>query len=286
MPELPEVEVLARHLAPLVRGRRVQDILILKRRVVRAGSPARFRSTLRGTRIRAVKRRGKYLLFHVCRRRKADRAVLVAHLGMTGRIYVAPTRHPVPVHAAAVLKLTGGNLIFEDPRGFGRLALGLESIPPLGPEPLDCEFTPRQLAEELRRSRQAVKVKLLDQAVVAGIGNIYASEALFRARIHPSTRSNSLRSKRIQILWNAIRQTLIEAIRFGSTVPLAFHGTDKADRMFYFGSPPEQQGRFEERLKVYGREGEPCRCCKSRIRRISQGGRSTFFCPRCQHRGR
>jgi formamidopyrimidine-DNA glycosylase len=151
----------------------------------------------------------------------------------------------------------------------------------LGPEPLGDDFRPAGFAESLKRSQQAIKVKLLDQSVVAGIGNIYASEALFRARISPRLPARKLSRSQVVRLWRAIREVLAEAIACGSTVPLNF-GRRKSDGFFYFGRAPGVPDFYEERLRVYDRAGRPCPNCGSSINRIKQAARSTFYCPRCQ----
>ncbi len=133
----------------------------------------------------------------------------------------------------------------------------------------------------MKRSRQAVKIKLLDQTLVAGIGNIYASEALFRARVSPQLASNQLTFAQTERLWGAIRDVLTEAIECGSTVPLNFRG-GKTDGLFYFGRAPETPDFYEERLRVYDRVGKPCPRCRRAIKRIVQAARSTFYCPHCQ----
>ena len=142
-------------------------------------------------------------------------------------------------------------------------------------------FTPDQFGRELKRSRQAIKVKLLDQSLVAGVGNIYASEALFRARISPKKAANRLRPDEVKRLHGTIREVLSEAIKFGSTVPVNFSGA-KSDGLFYFGRAPGVADYYEERLRVYDRAGKPCLACGAPIRRIVQAARSTFFCPACQ----
>jgi formamidopyrimidine-DNA glycosylase len=151
----------------------------------------------------------------------------------------------------------------------------------LGPEPLEDEFKAGAFAQSLKRSRQAIKVKLLDQKLVAGIGNIYASEALFRAHISPRLAANKLTFVQVRRLRLAIRKVLAEAIACGSTVPLN-PGGDKSDSLFYFGRAPGTPDFYEERLRVYDREGRPCPDCRHPLKRITQAGRSTFYCPHCQ----
>jgi formamidopyrimidine-DNA glycosylase len=282
MPELPEVEVLARHLAPLLEGRRVRYVTVFRPRVVRPQTAEDFVRAVQGARFLGLRRRGKYLVFALRRRSRGSDFTLIGHLGMTGRMYLLPARAALPRHCAVALDLGRHRLVFEDTRYFGRLTLDARVLDRLGPEPLDGAFTPAALAAALRGSRQAVKVRLLDQAVVAGLGNIYASEALFRARLSPRRAAGSLRAAEIRRLHAAIRAVLTEAIRFGSTVPLDWAGSVGGDRLFYYGRAAEAPDYFEERLAVYDRAGEPCRRCGVRVRRLVQAGRSTFYCPHCQ----
>jgi formamidopyrimidine-DNA glycosylase len=155
----------------------------------------------------------------------------------------------------------------------------------MGPEPFGTDFTARKLAAALASSKRAIKVRLLDQDLVAGVGNIYASEALFRAGIAPQRAAGKLNPAQVRALWRAIRQVLAEAIRFGSTIPL-HHGTApaKPDGLFYYGRAAGVADYYEERLRVYDRAGEACRRCKTTIKRIVQAARSTFFCPECQRK--
>jgi formamidopyrimidine-DNA glycosylase len=281
MPELPEVEVLARHLRPLLRGKTIRGVNVRRAKVLAPTSPQRFRQTLLGARFTGLSRRGKYLLFQLNGGITGERVTLLGHLGMAGRMFLARENERLPAHAAVVLDLGGENFIYEDTRYFGRLTLDVSAAAKLGPEPLSEDFQLTVFARVLKRSRQAIKVKLLDQTLVAGIGNIYASEALFRARLSPRRAANKLTSGQIKRLWRAIRGVLAEAIRCGSTVPLNFGG-GKSDGLFYFGRAPGTPDFYEERLRVYDREGQPCPNCRRPIRRMTQAARSTFFCPHCQ----
>jgi formamidopyrimidine-DNA glycosylase len=161
------------------------------------------------------------------------------------------------------------------------MTLDLTTVKNLGPEPLAKGFSAADFAKNLKRSRQPVKVKLLDQSLVAGIGNIYASEALFSAGISPKLPANQLTLAQTKILWRAIREVLRVAIKFGSTVPLRFL-SGKSDGLFYFGRAENTPDFYEERLRVYDRAGKACLNCRTPIRRITQAARSTFFCPHCQ----
>ena len=283
MPELPEVEVLVRHLAPLLRNKTIEDVKVHRARVLTTTSPQKLRKVLRGAKFESLSRRGKYLCFQLQPSKGTAAICLVGHLGMTGRMYLLPAEASLPKHAAVVLDLGKERFVFEDTRYFGRFTLDSSALEQLGPEPLGPEFTPETLAAGLKSSAQPIKVKLLDQSLVAGVGNIYASEALFRAQISPFQPARKLKPKQIQRLHDAIREVLSEAIERGSTVPLNFSGNGSRDGLFYYGRAAEAQDSYEERLLVYDREGQPCIVCGKPIRRAVQGARSTFYCARCQH---
>ena len=281
MPELPEVEVLARHLRPLLRGKTIHDISVRRAKVLAPASPREFRQALLGAKFTGLSRRGKYLQFQLEGRTAGKQVTFLGHLGMTGRMFFAGKRERLPAHAAVIFDLGGKNFVYEDTRYFGRLTLDGSVVERLGPEPLGRDFQPATFAGALKRSRQAIKVKLLDQTVVAGIGNIYASEALFRARLSPKRAANRLTPGQIKRLWGAIREVLAEAIRCGSTVPLIF-GEGRSDGFFYFGRAPGAPDFYEERLRVYDRAGQPCPNCRRPIGRLTQAARSTYYCPYCQ----
>lgn len=288
MPEMPEVEILARHLRPLIQGRTIRAIDVRRQRVLRPTSTAQLKKALHGAKFLGLTRRGKYLLFEMRTKDARGKFTLLGHLGMTGRMYLAPAKEPPAKHAAVVLDLGARNFIYDDTRYFGRLTLDLTPVENLGPEPLDDTFTPEKFARELKRSRQPIKVKLLDQSLVAGVGNIYASEALFLAGISPRRAANRVTRAEVEKLWRAIREVLTTAIKCGSTVPLNFSG-GKSDGLFYYGSAPGNGDSvtggtdfYTERLRVYDRHGQPCFKCKTPLKRIVQAARSTFFCPQCQ----
>jgi formamidopyrimidine-DNA glycosylase len=281
MPELPEVEVLARHLRPLLPGKTIRGVDVRRAKVILPDSPDHFRSILLGAKFTGVLRRGKYFLFQLRRPKSREHFTLLGHLGMTGRMFLARKSTPLPKHAAVVLDLGRENFIYEDTRYFGRLTLDLTSVESLGPEPLSDDFQPESFGRALKRSEQAIKVRLLDQSLVAGVGNIYASEALFRAGISPKLPARRLTAAQVKKLWFTIREVLAEAIDCGSTVPLNFSG-EASDGLFYFGLAPEAPDYYEERLRVYDRAGQPCLICDTGIRRIVQAARSTFYCPNCQ----
>lgn len=251
MPELPEVEILVRHLAPLLEGKKIRDVEVRRARVLGPTSEAELARAVKGATFFTVTRRGKYLLFELQRRKPAGQLMLVGHLGMTGRMYLLAKSAPLPKHAAVVAEL--------------------------GPEPLSAGFSEKYFATKLKCSTQSIKVKLLD------LGNIYASEALFRARISPRTPARKLSEAQVKALRRAIREVLNEAIRCGSTLPLDFPGKAKrGDGLFYYGNARGASEFYEERLLVYGREARACVECGKAVRRLVQAARSTFYCPGCQ----
>jgi formamidopyrimidine-DNA glycosylase len=281
MPELPEVEVLARHLAPLLLGKTIRAVEVRRAKVLRPTSAKQLAAKLTGAKFIHLRRRGKYLLFDL-KKNGTGQFTCLGHLGMTGRMFLQPHSTALPKHAALALDLGKLRFVYEDTRYFGRFTLDTSSVETLGPEPLSADFAPDGFALALKRSAQSVKVKLLDQCLVAGVGNIYASEALFRAKISPRRAARSLKREEVERLHAQIRVVLQEAIDCGSTIPLDFAGEKTKDRLFYFGRAAEAPDYYEERLVVYDRKGKPCPNCKTPIKRIVQAARSTFYCPRCQ----
>jgi formamidopyrimidine-DNA glycosylase len=281
VPELPEVEVLVRHLAPQLEGKIIRGVNVRRARVIRPTSQRDLMAALTGARFLRVTRRAKYLVFEL-RQPRSEPFTLLGHLGMTGRMFLQTRAAALPKHTAVALDLGRACFVFEDTRYFGRFTLDTGALARLGPDPLDGSFDADAFHAALDRSSQAVKVKLLDQSLVAGIGNIYASEALHVAAISPRKRANRLTRSETERLQSAIRDVLGEAIRFGSTVPLNFGGAGDGDGLFYYGSAPVAQEFYAERLRVYDRAGQPCPRCGAPIKRIVQAARSTFFCPRCQ----
>jgi formamidopyrimidine-DNA glycosylase len=282
MPELPEVEVLVRHLGPLLQNKSIRAVDVRREKVIAPTTLGEFANTLERAKFIALTRRGKYLVFSLRSARSRSPIRLIGHLGMTGRMYLLPAKAPLPKHAAVVLHLGRTKFVFEDTRYFGRLTLDAPALNNLGPEPLDGEFTEEAFGKALKRSSQAVKIKLLDQSLVAGVGNIYASEALHRAGISPRIAARRLKPLQAKALRRAIRDVLAEAIDCGSTVPLDYSGTGKRDGLFYFGRTPGTPDYYEERLRVYDRAGQACGTCGTEIKRLVQAARSTFYCPRCQ----
>jgi formamidopyrimidine-DNA glycosylase len=282
MPELPEVEVLVRHLSPLLVGMTVEEVQVKRAKVLAPTSIHELGCKLQGATFVGLLRRGKYLVFELQGRPGNNPFTLLGHLGMTGRMYLQAVEAPLPKHAAVILRCGAQNLVFEDTRYFGRFTLDTTVLEKLGPEPLSAGFTTAVFGKALSRSSQAIKVKLLDQRLVAGLGNIYASEALFRAGVSPVIPARCLGPEQVARLWRALRSVLRQAIARGSTVPLRYAGEGRGDGLFYFGRSGETPASYEERLRVYDREGSPCPRCGAGIERFVQAARSTFFCPKCQ----
>jgi formamidopyrimidine-DNA glycosylase len=261
VPELPEVETVVRAIRPRVEGRRILNAEIYSRQVLRhcAFKTPRF---LLGKRVERVERRGKFIVLRL------DRGYLVIHLGMTGQILFDTPR---TTHTRAIFTLEDSAMMYEDSRMFGTIEWNDElsaRVGRLGPEPFD--ISPGEFFEALHRRRGPIKPLLLNQSVVRGIGNIYADESLFRARIHPRTKANRIRKPRALRLHEEIGNVLVEAIEN--------RGSSVSD----YRDPEGRKGEFQQFHRVYGREGEPCLACGTAIRRIVLGGRSTHYCPRCQ----
>jgi len=277
MPELPEVETVAADLRPHVTGRTITGCAVRHPAVVRYPDPGRFCADLVGRRIEEVTRRGKYILHHLDGSLD-EPLLLVVHLGMTGQWRLVSSHALEPDHLHAVLTLDDGRqLRYRDVRRFGRLLLGTEpelvaarKLPRLGPEPLDPVFTPSSLYSRLHARRAPLKALLLDQMVVAGVGNIYADESCFRARVRPDRAANSLSRRAVGRLHAALGQLLREAI--------ANRGSSVDSYRDAWG----EMGAEQEVLQVYGRAGEPCFRCGRPLSVVRLAGRTTVFCRRCQ----
>lgn len=273
MPELPEAETIARDLdrriaGAVLRGARVTRPDILAPRL----TPRRLADAVRGHSIERVGRRGKNIVIEL----SGGLRVLV-NLGMTGRL--VPSTAPAAAelrHVAARFQLeNGGAVLYDDARRFGRIDLldadaWARRTAELGAEPLSDEFTDERLFQLTRRSKTPLRNWLLDQTRIAGVGNIYANEALFRAYVRPTRRARRLTRKEAAALRDAIRDVLTEAIEARGTTFSAYRDGNG------------DEGAFQPRLRVYGREGEPCRRCRTPIRRVVISNRSAFYCPRCQ----
>lgn len=268
MPELPEVEAVCRNLRRDAVGASIVQLRVERASVTRPQDSATVESQTAGRHIESVERRGKNILLHL-----SGDAVLHVHLRMTGNLYVIPDVRFRPVLARLWMELDGGRgLVFEDSRVLGKVHLHPTShlghvLKQVGVEPLSSDFTAEYLRKTARSTAQPAKIFLMDQRRVAGLGNIYAAEALFRAGVNPRKAAHSISAAKIQRLYCAIREILDEAVASATAA---------------YSEP----GRFAEGesfpCAVYDREGDPCLVCGRAIRRIPQGGRSTYYCPRCQ----
>jgi formamidopyrimidine-DNA glycosylase len=273
MPELPEVETVRARLEPALLGRVFDSVEILDSRLTRPLDPVELVAELRGERVTAVDRRGKYLLV-----RFEGGLVLVIHLRMTGSIrHTREEESIAEPHVRAVVTLDdGSNIIYRDVRRFGTwLALREDELDGylaerLGREPLETTFSAQVLAERLRHRHAPIKAALLDQRTLAGMGNIYVDEALWRARLHPQRPAGELDQPELRSLHRGIRAALEAGItRQGATLR-------------DYRTPDGGRGRMQDEFKVYGRGGEPCLRCRTPIEKLRVAGRGTWFCPRCQ----
>jgi formamidopyrimidine-DNA glycosylase len=282
MPELPEVEVLRRRLDPRLRGRMIEAVQVHRSGSIRPQSSQDLTHRCRGDRLGPVTRRSKTLLIALADRSGAPHGFLQIHLGMTGRLSVVGPDQATPTHPAVTLSLGDDRLEFSDLRGLGRFGWVPEPPQGLGPEPLDPGFTVDTLALALGNHRQPIKVRLMEPSCVSGIGNIYAAEILFRARIHPARPSRELSTGELRRLHAAIRSVLSEAIDAGLG---ATTSDDPAEwTLFHREVGGTARGEAEHGFAVYDREGEPCPRCGRAVQRIRQASRSTYLCPGCQSR--
>lgn len=269
MPELPEVETVVRALRRPLVGRTIVGVRNDWPRHIALPAPDELAARLAGRRIEAIDRRGKYLVFSL-----SDDETLLIHLKMTGHLSVVPADEPPDPYAHTVFNLDDGReMRFRDPRKFGRVYLVRDPAQvtgPLGPEPLADDFSAEELAARLARRRRVLKPLLLDQTFIAGVGNIYADEALFDARLLPTRRSETLTADEIAALHAAIRRVLALGIaREGASIST-------------YVKPDGQKGDMQNEVAVFRRTGQSCYTCGGPIARIVLGGRSTHFCPNCQ----
>jgi len=273
VPELPEAETIVRGIRPAVTERTIERIRVLRPDILRA--PARsFRDQVRGRTIRTSSRRGKKVILEL-----HGGGVIAINLGMTGRVlpFSKPPRGRLrPTHPALRLHFDDGSvLVFDDQRRFGSVEYlhadaWLQRSSSMGPEPLASTFNSRQLHRALARSRSPIRSWLLDQKRIAGVGNIYAAEALYLAGVHPKRPAHSVSRPEASALYRALRRVLRKAIEAGGTTIRDYRNAEG------------EEGRYARRLHVYGRDGEACTGCGTGIRRIVFSNRSAFFCPRCQ----
>lgn len=262
MPELPEVETIKKGIAPFVKGRTIEGIEIKDHRSIKGISPELFRKKLVGQKFCTVERQAKYLLFEL-----ASGNYLSIHLGMTGRLLFAPDKY-----VKLTFNLSGKkNIYFSDARLFGKIRFfAAKPQLKLGPEPLQKEFTVEYLKNIFSKKHSSIKVLLLDQKLLSGVGNIYANEALFHAGIRPQRQASSLRGTEIKKLHHAIEKVLEAAIKYRGT----------SDN--WYVDAKGEKGGFQLRLKVYGKKNQPCPKCGGIIKREAMGQRGTFFCEKCQ----
>lgn len=271
MPELPEVETIRLSLEAKLTGRTIVGAAALNPKMVEGQAAESLVEQLEGRKIISLERRGKYLLLNL-----SGDLVLALHLRMTGQLTVVRSTDPVASATYFRLELDNGTeLRFRDQRKFGKVfTYTADAVPPsigkLGPEPLSAEFTPELLKQRFSRHQLAVKKALLNQEIIAGIGNIYADEALFVAEIHPARTVDSLDDCELEALYGSIRQVLKAGIEH--------RGTTMRDYRDGEGNP----GTYQDKLQVYGRKGEPCLRCGVPIAKMNFGGRGTHFCPMCQ----
>ena len=261
MPELPEVETVVRTLRPAIVGRRILNAEFRQLRILR-GSPQETMQALAGRKIKSIERHGKFIAIRL------DRGYLVVHLGMTGKLLVnaEPTKW-----THAIFTLDQGMLHYDDQRQFGRIEYGVElpeRVVALGPEPLEVSLA--DFAVRLKARKSPIKAVLLNQAVVRGVGNIYADEALFRAGVHPKRVASSLNKDRVERVYKAMREVLAEAIE------------SRGSSVSNYVDADGRKGSFQLSHRVYRRTGEPCVTCGADIKRIVLVQRGTHFCARCQ----
>ncbi len=269
MPELPEVETVKNDLIPLVVGRKVTGVNLLWEGIVRKITPNEFREGLTGRKIQGIKRRGKYLLFGL-----NGGETLIAHLKMSGALIAGNCDTKKEKYARAVLQFDDGTcVIFRDPRKFGRMWLVKDTstiIGELGPEPLEDDFTPGLLAQRLKGRKAPIKALICDQHIIAGVGNLYADEALFMAKIHPLSLGGGISAQRIKRLHDAIIQVLRKGIK------------NKGASIENYVRPDGNPGTAHLKFLMPRKAGTPCTRCGTPVERITVRGRGTYFCPKCQ----
>jgi len=277
MPELPEVELVTRFLHTLVSGCRIVRAELLREKLCPNSLQMAFAKQLENSTIEGVRRRGKHILFDL-----DNGSTLITHLRMSGRFMLLAPETELPKFTHAVFHFGDGErLVFQDQRHFGFMRIvptnqvdETPEIKKLAPEPFSDHFSTAYLYSRLKTSNRSLKEFLIDQTRVCGLGNIYAAEALFLAGIHPSKRTNTVSRIRTAQLHQKILAILTEAIDAGSTLKIDPADSDSA----YYG------GEYERYWRVYDREDQPCPKCGTAIRRLKQGGRSTFYCAKCQRR--
>lgn len=270
MPELPEIETICRGIASSLKNQKVTEVIINQPKL-RWPVPKIIQAKLKNAKILNISRRSKYIIL------STDKGSLIIHLGMSGQLLVLPKVHPSIKHEHVIINLECGKaLSFVDPRRFGCILWTEDDVSKhkllktLGPEPLAKEFTGEYIIAKARTKKVAIKQFLMDSHIVCGIGNIYANEAMFLAKIHPKTPVNLINLSKAKILVKKIQQVLTRAIKHGGTTLRDYRNSEG------------KKGNFKEKLKIYGRKNEPCIICQSTIQHIRQNQRSTYYCPKCQ----
>ena len=277
MPELPEVELISEALNQLVSGFKITMAELLREKLAPAATPESFSKLLKNTTIKRVFRRGKHILFVL-----DNEKTLIVHLRMSGRFMLLPAEKDDPKFAHAIFYFgEESRLVFQDQRHFGYMNIvetanlhDAKEIKKLAPEPFSDEFSIKYFLDILKTSRRSLKEFLLDQTKVCGLGNIYAAEAMFLARLNPQTPVDEVSTIKAKRLHRFIIAVMKESINYSSTLNINPENIEES----YYG------GGYESHWRVYDCEGNPCPNCKTKITRIKQGGRSSYFCPRCQRK--
>jgi formamidopyrimidine-DNA glycosylase len=269
MPELPEVETIANGLDKRVAGDRIESVWLGSKKEPLKSPAAAIARTLEGARVERVRRVGKHIVFDLNSNGRGKRSQWIVHLGMTGKMVVAAADAELAKHTHLVAKMASGReLRFVDPRRFGRLEVRDTTFSGPGAEPL--EIGSEDFARLFHQRSATIKALLLNQTLLHGVGNIYADESLFRAGVRPRRRANTLTRKKLEKLRVALREVLKEAIAAG--------GSSVSDYVDADG----EEGFFQLQHRVYGRGGQPCLVCKTKIKKIVVAGRGTHYCPKCQ----
>ncbi|HZW68292.1 MAG TPA: DNA-formamidopyrimidine glycosylase [Pseudogracilibacillus sp.] len=275
MPELPEVETIRGTLERFVLQKEIASVSVLWPGIIQHPTDTEaFKMLLHGETIQKIARRGKFLLFYL------TDYVLVSHLRMEGKYRVVDSHEEVGKHTHLVFHFTdGSDLRYDDVRKFGTMHVfpigeefKVKPLKQLGPDPFDPAYTIEYLREKLARTRRMIKAVLLDQTVIAGLGNIYVDEVLFLAKIHPETRANELGNEQIELIYKYAREVLEKAVAQGGTTIRSY--VDGAGEM----------GMFQQQLYAYGQDGEPCHYCGKEIEKLKVAGRGTHICPTCQRK--
>ena len=271
MPELPEVETVRRGLEKLILGKTIQSVEVKYPKMIHTDLDA-FRQDLPGQEIRAMGRRGKYLLFYL------TDLVLISHLRMEGKYFFYPDEVPLRKHAHVFFHFTDGStLVYEDVRKFGTMEVLIPELvdsyflaKKIGPEPTEADFKDPAFQAALKKSKKPIKSALLDQKLVAGLGNIYVDEVLYRAKVHPARLGQSLTAREAKAIRKETIAVLAQAVKKGGSTIRSYSNA--------FG----EDGTMQEEHQVYGKTGQPCLRCGTPIEKIQLGGRGTHFCPHCQ----